>query len=350
MKTKFFSVLIVSLFCILAVSCASTEAPAVEEPVVEAPVVEEVKAAVVVEIDGVKTGFDKLDEAIKSVAEGQTATVTVSQDLELKSLIEIKNKTITIVDAGSPITLKDAITVENYVEYNGKNVACCFHIVNDGKLILKGTETGGITFLGAGAEATITRRIMFYVGMGYKSMPEISGYLEFNSGITVKNISSTIFGGLVRGYGELVINGGVFTDNYVKGNGLFTTYYKTTINDCVVTNNDTANVGIFQLCNGQQNMTVVNGGTYENNTSAKRAAVFNTYENSTFILNGGTFKNNSVSEEGAGGAIYLVSKNSINGGTFENNVSCDIYVGAENVEGINKADIVVANVIVAPAQ
>ena len=134
------------------------------------------------------------------------------------------------------------------------------------------------------------------------------------------------FGGLVRAYGELVINGGVYTGNYEKGNGLFTCYGKTTINDCEVTNNDTANVGIFQICNIDDIYTEVNGGLYEGNTSAKRAAVFNTYAKGMFVLNGGTFRNNTVYAEGAGGAIYIVSDNAINGGVFENNVSCDFFI------------------------
>jgi hypothetical protein len=338
MKVKLL-VIVAALFCILAASCASTDSQINE--VSTAPL-----AAVVVSIDGVETGFDNLADAIKYVSAGQTAIVTVNQDLNLTTKIDIDNKVITIIDGGLPVTLTDAIAMENFVEYNSNDVVCAFRVINNGKLILKGTETGGLTFMGAGSSASATARIMFYLGTGWKDpAKEISGYLEFNKGVTVTNIYSTIFGGLVRAYGELVINGGVFTNNYVKGNGLFTSYYKTTINDCEVTNNDTANVGIFQLCSCDTVETVVNGGTFENNTSAKRAAVFNTYALGKFTLNGGIFKNNTVYAEGAGGAIYIVSANNINGGLFENNASCDIFVDKTAVEGLNKVDSVVANVI-----
>lgn len=343
MKTKLFAFLLIVALCIVAVSCASTgstakdAAPAGPDPAT---------AAVVVTIDGVDTGFDTLEAAIKSVKKGQAATVTVKQDLKLTKKIDIDSKEITIVDGGTPVTITDAISMENFVEFNGNDVVCCFRIINKGKLILKGTETGGITFVGAGAGVTPSARIMFYLGEGWKEpATQIHGYIEFNKGITVTNINSTIFGALVRGYGEIVINGGVFTGNYVKGNGLITCYSKTTINDCEVTNNDTANVGFFQLCSCDTTVTVVNGGLYEGNTSAKRSAVFNTYAKGSFTLNGGTFRNNTVYAEGAGGAIYIVSDNAINGGVFENNSSCDIFVDKAAVAGLKKADSVNAVVI-----
>ncbi len=348
MKTKLLSVLLAVLLCLFAVSCASTE------PGVEVAAAKEAEAApapaasaVIVSVNGVETGFATLEEAIKSVEKGQVATVTVKEDLKLTKKIDIDDKEITIIDGGAPVTITDAVAMENFVEYNGNDVVCNFRITNSGKLILKGTETGGITFMGAGSTATPTARIMFYLGTGWKDpATEINGYIEFNKGVTVTNIYSTIFGALVRGYGEIMINGGVFTGNYVKGNGLITCYAKTTVNDCEVTYNDTANVGFFQLCSCDTVETIVNGGTYENNTSAKRAAVFNTYAKGKFTLNGGTFKNNTVLAEGAGGAIYIVSANQINGGVFENNSSCDIFVDKAAVEGLNKADSVVANVIV----
>ncbi|MBR4121126.1 MAG: hypothetical protein IKT95_05155 [Spirochaetales bacterium] len=344
MKTRIIVLLLTVLLCAGLVSCASTDAGSAAAETQE---VRDLSTyAVVVDVDGVQSGYDTLEAAVKAVKKGQTATVTVQQDLELKKSVEVIDKTITITDAGTPVTIKDAVAMENYVEYNGNDVVVNFKIQGKGKLILKGTETGGITFLGAGASASVTKRIMFYIGIGWKEpATEISGYLEFNKGITVTNISSTIFGGLVRAYGELVINGGVFTQNYVKGNGLFTCYDKTTINDCEVTFNDTANVGIFQLCSIDGLVTVVNGGLYENNTSAKRAAVFNTYAKGSFILNGGTFRNNTVYAEGAGGAIYIVSENQINGGTFENNSSCDIFIDKAAVAGLKKADSVNATVI-----
>ena len=342
MKTKLFAFMLIAVLCFGLVSCASTKAA--EEPAAAAP--EAVASPVVLDLNGTKTGFDTIEDAVKAVAEGQVATVIVNQDLKLTKKVDVDNKEITIIDGGSPVTLTDAVAMENFVEYNGNDVVCCFRVQHAGKLILKGTETGGITFVGAGADAPVTKRIMFYIGEGYKNpADEIHGYLEFNKGITVTGISSTIFGGLVRAYGELVINGGVFTGNYVKGNGLFTCYAKTTINDCEVTNNDTANVGIFQLCNIDDLYTEVNGGLYEGNTSAKRAAVFNTYAKGMFVLNGGTFRNNTVYAEGAGGAIYIVSDNAINGGVFENNVSCDFFIDKAATAGLKKADSVTATVI-----
>ena len=336
MKTKLFALMLVAVLCIGLVSCASAGKE-------KGPL-----GPVEVEIAGVKTGYETLEDAVKAVEKGQVATVTVYQDLSLTKKIQIDDKEITIVDGGTPVTLTDAIAMENFVEYNGNDVCCCFEIIHSGKLILKGTETGGITFVGAGEAASTTKRILFYIGAGYKDPAnEIHGYLEFNKGITVTGIYSTIFGGLVRAYGELVINGGVFTANYEKGNGLFTCYAKTTINDCEVTNNDTANVGIFQICNIDGIETTVNGGLYEGNTSAKRAAVFNTYAKGMFTLNGGTFRNNTVFAEGAGGAIYIVSDNAINGGVFENNVSCDFYVDKAATAGLKKAESVQATVIIA---
>ena len=345
MKTRIFAILVAALLCMVAVSCASTgSAPKAAAAAPAGP--DPATAAVVLTVNGADSGFNTLEEAVKAVKKGEVATITVKQDLNLTKKIEIDNKEITIIDGGKPVTITDAISMENYVEYNGNDVVCDFRIVNDGKLILKGTETGGITFMGAGSTSAKTARIMFYLGTGWKDpATEISGYLEFNKGVTVTNVYSTIFGGLVRAYGELVINGGVFTNNYVKGNGLFTIYDKLTINDCEVTYNDTANVGIFQLCSCDTTNTVVNGGLYEGNTSAKRAAVFNTYAKGQFTLNGGTFKNNTVYAEGAGGALYIVSANTINGGVFENNSSCDIFVDKAAVAGLNKAESVNATVI-----
>jgi hypothetical protein len=346
MKTKLFAFMLVAVLCFGLVSCASTSAPAAAPKAEAKAEAAPADAAVVLSVNGTQKGFETIEDAVKAVEKGQAATVTINKDLKLTKLVNVDDKEITIIDGGSPVTLTDAVAMENFVEYNGNDVVCCFRVQHSGKLIFKGTETGGITFIGAGADAPVTKRIMFYIGEGWKNpADEIHGYLEFNKGVTVTGISSTIFGGLVRSYGELVINGGVFTGNYVKGNGLFTCYAKTTINDCEVTNNDTANVGIFQICNIDGIYTEVNGGLYEGNTSAKRAAVFNTYAMGMFVLNGGTFKNNTVYAEGAGGAIYIVSDNAINGGVFENNVSCDFFIDKAATAGLKKADSVTATVI-----
>ena len=189
MKTKLFALMLVAVLCIGLVSCASAGKE-------KGPL-----GPVEVEIAGVKTGYETLEDAVKAVEKGQVATVTVYQDLSLTKKIQVDDKEITIVDGGTPVTLTDAIAMENFVEYNGNDVCCCFEIIHSGKLILKGTETGGITFVGAGEAASTTKRIMFYIGAGYKDPAnEIHGYLEFNKGITVTGIYSTIFGGLVRAY------------------------------------------------------------------------------------------------------------------------------------------------------
>ena len=343
MKTKLFAFLTVAFLCFALVSCATAEpaaAPKAEAPAAEAAPTD---YAVIVTKDGVDTGFDKLEDAVASVKSG-SAVITVKKDLTITKKMEINKAEITIIDGGTPVTITDGLTRENFVEYNGNDICCCFRITEKGRLILKGTETGGLTFKGAGSTAAITARILFYVGIGWKDPAnEIHGYLEFNKGVTVTNVYSTTFGGLARTYGELVINGGTFTDNVVMANGVFCVYGDTTINDCVLANNDTNKVGIIQGTNCETTKITVNGGLFENNTSATRGAVINTYATTTLVINGGTFRNNTCYAEGKGGAIYFVGLGAINGGTFENNSSCDVFV-AKGVT-LTKAENLPLNII-----
>ena len=207
MKKALISIIWAIVLTMLVVSCATTAgapeaekapeavkaaeaAPAkAEEPKAEAPRAEAPKA-VVLEMNGTRTEYATIEEAIAAVPAGAEATVTINGDISVRKSSLIKDATVTITDNGTAVTVTDAVSEGDGIQY-------MFKVEGTGKLIV--SPKGGITFKGADPATSSVTRVMFLVGTGYKEPDQMSGYLEINPGVTVTGVISTSFGGIIRG-------------------------------------------------------------------------------------------------------------------------------------------------------
>ena len=346
MKKALISIIWAIVVLALAVSCATKaaapepeKAPAAAETKAEtpapAPAPEKApepakEEAVILEVNGAKTGFATLEEAFAAVPAGSEATVTICSDIAVKKAIPVKEASVTLTDNGKAVTVADEVN-------DGDGIQYVFMVEGAGRLTV--SPKAGITFLAADPAKFSVTRVMFLVGTGYKEPEQMSGYLELNPGTTVTGVKSTSFGGIVRGYGEVVINGGTYTSSANnKGNGLFTFYSKAAINDGVFSGNESVTVGMIMVT--VECELVINGGTFENNSGAT-SGLMKVNSKATCTINGGTFRNNKAFNDGAG-AIDATGTVTINGGVFADNAYADVVVAEKGV--FTKAESVTVNV------
>ena len=285
------------------------------------------EVAVTLTVNGTTAAYDSLEAAISAIPDGAEATVTINGDIAVKKASSIKKATVTITDNGKPVTVTDEIE-------DGDGIQYMFKVEGEGKLIV--SPNGGITFKGADLTRFSATRVMFLVGTGYKEESQMSGALEINAGTTLTGIASTSFGGMIRGYGSVVINGGVFKDSVNnKGNGLITLYSKGEINGGEFLNNDSVTVGLIMVTVNCE--LTINDGTFTGN-SGTTSGLMKVNTNATCTINGGTFTGNTAYNANLG-AIDATGVVTINGGTFSGNTAFDVVAG--NAERLKKADGVV---------
>ncbi|MBO4410171.1 MAG: hypothetical protein J5775_05405 [Spirochaetales bacterium] len=344
MKKALMSIIWAIVVMALVVSCATKaaapeaeKAPAAVEvekkAETPAPAKEEAPAAakaVALEMNGTKTEYATIEEAIAAVPAGAEATVIISGDISVKKASLIKDATVTITDNGTAVTVTDAVN-------DGDGIQYMFKVEGEGKLIV--SPKGGITFKGADPATSSVTRVMFLVGTGYKEPDQMSGYLEINPGVTVTGVISTSFGGIVRGYGKVIINGGVYTASANnKGNGLITLYSYAEINGGEFYGNDSVTVGLIMVTVECQ--LTINGGSFRDNAGTT-SGLMKVNSKATCTINGGEFLRNKGYNDGVG-AIDTTGTVIINGGVFAENVSADVVV-AESGK-LTKADSVALNV------
>ena len=293
----------------------------------------EVAGNVIVKVGDRVEGFETLEAAVASVFDGETAVLTVTADITVTKEIVVANKNITIVNKdGLDVVITDG-TKENgpaAVEA-GYKVNDVFFVRATGELTLEGNKTGSLTFQGVGKTALPVARSMFI-------MPKNDGgKITVNPGVIIQGQNSAGGAGVFRCYGTLVINGGIFRDNFIeKSNGcviFIGLHGSVTINDGEFTNNDagSSNGGTIQVSNDEGSTLVVNAGTFTGSKAA-RGAIINSYANSIVTINGGTFTASSATANENGAAVYCLGTFTINGGTFTGNEKFDVYKGADTVK------------------
>ncbi|MBR4120157.1 MAG: hypothetical protein IKT95_00195, partial [Spirochaetales bacterium] len=259
------------------------------------------------------------------IPEGGEGVITVKADTAIKSSIVLGNKTVTIVDNGSPVVITDKLS-----EPEGPNFM--FVIYGTAKVYVKATAPGNITFQGAGKSAANTSRCMFNVGpqngdYGDKSTAAV---LEMTN-VTVQGISTTYTGGVARGYGTMTFTDCVIRDNETTVNGTFLCMYgKVTINGGEFTNNSNtfSNGGLIQVTNTDGCELTVNGGYFAGNSGVWGAAI-NTYAKSKLTIDGATFENNAALDA-EGAAVRTQGTTVIRNSTFKGNSPYDITVKGGN--------------------
>ncbi len=282
------------------------------------------------------TAYDTLEAAVAALGDATSATIAVNGEISVASTMELTDKDVTLTNLdGSIAIINDAVTTTATDTGSTSNqVARMFQVSGTSNLIVTGNTSGSILFQGAAeGSAALTaceRRVLFF--LGEKAASKASGSVTINAGVEVTGIHSsgaTSFGTVVRGYGNVNINGGNFHDNYQNGNALFCCYGNTVVNGGTFTNNTSdGSSSILQIAASGATL-VVNAGTFSNNTQNYGCII--TVAGATTTINDGTFTNNTAKVESgkAGAALHgnnaaTVTVN-ILGGTFSNNKPYDYY-------------------------
>ena len=309
-----------------------------------------VEGKVLVLVDGVYTGYNTLEAACNAVAENATATIIVNEDISVAETITVANKNLTIMNRdGANVTIQDAVTTHDTDTGSTSNqVARMFQINGTSAFVVSGNTTGSLKFQGAAdgsaAHTECNRRVLFFIGATKTNLA--SGSVTLNDGVEVTGIASTgttSFGVVVRGYGDVTINGGNYHDNTMAGNALFCVYGTTVINGGTFKDNtSTANSSsVVQNCG----TLTVNGGLFDGN-SQQYGVIVGATPSTTNIV-GGTFSNNSSTHATAGAAIYTNSAATavfnISGGTFTGNTLYDYYETSKGTINITGGSFVTNN-------
>ena len=290
-----------------------------------------INGKILVTVGETTTGYDTLEAAFAAIEEGSTAVVVINEDVSVASTITVNNTNVIIMNRpGATVTVQDAVTTHDTDTGSTSNqVARMFQISGSSEFVVTGNTTGTLKFVGAAegsdAHTACNRRVLFFLGTAKATMA--TGSVTLKDGVEVTGIYSnggTSFGSIVRGYGNVTIEGGNYHDNYQNGNSIFCVYGTTMVTGGTFKNNSSGgSSAVIQNCG----TLTVSGGLFEGNTATYAAIVGATP--STTTITGGTFKNNSGTKENVGAAIYPNSAATVylnvSGGTFEGNTYFDIY-------------------------
>ncbi|MBR4121596.1 MAG: hypothetical protein IKT95_07580 [Spirochaetales bacterium] len=280
------------------------------------------------------TGYNTLEEAVAAAVSGSANTILINGEVTAKSTMTLTDTNLTLTNyEGVPAKIIDGVTtVETDTGSTSNQVARMFQINGSSEFVVTGNTSGKLIFEGAGQTSAATtacnRRVLFFLGT--KNAEKATGSVTVNEGVEVYGIyceGATSFGTVVRGYGNVTINGGYFHDNFQNGNGLFCVYATTVVNGGRFENNESlGSSAIIQNAASGANLTI-NNGEFRNN-KANYACVI-TVAGATTTVNGGVFSGNTAGGDNRGAALHgnndaTVTVN-INGGKFSNNWPYDYY-------------------------
>lgn len=288
-------------------------------------------------------GFDTLEEAVAAAVAAGTgsATIEINGEITVKTTMEITDFNLTLRNYDGAIgIINDAVTtVVTDTGSTANQVARMFQINGSSEFVVGGNTKGKLLINGAGknsaATAACDRRVLFF--LGEKNANKATGSVTVNEGLEVTGIyceGNTAFGTVVRGYGNVTINGGYYHDNFQNGNGLFCVYATTVVNGGTFSNNtSTGSSSIIQNAASGANLTI-NNGQFLNNT-ANYACVI-TVAGATTTVNDGKFSGNTAAGDNRGAALHGNNDSTvtviINGGTFSNNTPFDYYKNKSHLE------------------
>lgn len=280
------------------------------------------------------TVYDNLEDAVAVLTEGQNATIAVNGEITVKATMTITDLDLTLTNLnGEDAIINDGVmSKETDTGSTANQVARMFQISGSANLTVQGNTSGTILFKGASktsaAHNNCNRRVLFFLGV--KNAEKATGKVTLKDGVEVTGIycdGATSFGTVIRGYGNVQIDGGYYHDNYQNGNGLFCVYGTTVVNGGTFDKNiSDGSSSIIQNASSGANLTI-NGGRFTNN-SANYACVI-TVAGATTTVNNGTFTGNRAAANNRGAALHgnndaTVTVN-INGGTFADNDPYDYY-------------------------
>lgn len=254
------------------------------------------------------TDFQKLKEAVESVASGKKRIVTVAKDITMEGTID--------VPAGVTVLITDDGTARTLLRGTGMTSGSFFQIPEGAKLGLQGTGAEKLILDGNQANVTVTDE--------NSSLLVNKGELHVIATVLRNNYADSAqledcFGGLVFAPSGVVnITDSVLTGGNAKNggaifiNGAQVTVKNTEIADCAAS----ASGGAIRLQGG---MLVVEGGSFTGNTGSVGGAI--ALDNGvTLKLTGTRFEENATTG-GHGGAVYATNSSVIeaSGVTFKAN-------------------------------
>ncbi len=193
------------------------------------------------------TKFDSLEEAVASVPSGESATIVLCADIELKREIVIKSANITIIGEGAHTISRASSHKVGYM-----------FSVSSGASLTVGGSGDAVTLSGASVSATMPA---IYCG----------GTVTLASGTTVtlnNNVNPNLFYQgtvFVPEGGSLTVNGANITSNTNKSGAVMLYGGTFTMNSGSITSNTAENGGGVYIKSGTFNMK---GGTISANTAS----------------------------------------------------------------------------------